>query len=137
MGVKIIRVDYFYATVKDRPGEAYKLLSGLASAGVNLLAFSAVPIGVETTQLVLFPENVDQLARTAEKAGVVLAGPQRAFLIQGDDELGALANIHRRLFEAGVNVYASNGVTDGKKGYGYVLYVRPEDYDSAANVLGI
>jgi hypothetical protein len=137
MAAKIRRVDYFYATVRDQPGEAYKLLSRLAAAEVNLLAFSAVPIGVETTQLVLFPENVDLLARAAEKAGVVLAGPQRAFLIQGDDELGVLADIHRKLYEANINVYASNGVTDGGKGYGYVLYVRPEDFDNAANVLGV
>jgi hypothetical protein len=137
MAAKIQRVEYFYATVTDRPGEAYKLLSQLAAAEVNLLAFSAVPIGAETTQLVLFPENVSDLARAAEKAGVVLAGPQRAFLIQGDDELGALAQIHRKLFDSKINVYASNGVTDGKLGYGYVLYVRPEEYETAAQVLGV
>jgi len=131
------RVDYFYATVTDRPGEAYKLLSQLASAEVNLHAFSIVPIGAEATQLVLFPENVARLARAAEEAGLVLAGPQRAFLITGDDELGALVGVHRKLFDSQVNIYASNGVTDGGKGYGYIVYVRPEEFDHAAQVLGV
>jgi hypothetical protein len=136
MSAKIRTVEYFYATVEDRPGEACKLLSQLASADVNLLAFSAVPTGPEHTQLVLFPESVPGLARAAEAGGFMITGPQRAFLIQGDDRLGALAEIHQQLCDANINVYASTGVTDGQGGYGYVLYVRPDDFEAAARVLG-
>jgi hypothetical protein len=136
MCARIRTVDYFYATVEDRPGQACQLLSQLASAEVNLLAFSAVPTGPEHTQLVLFPENMAALARAAEESGFTITGPQRAFLIQGDDRLGALAEIHQKLCDAHINVYASTGVTDGKGGYGYVIYVRPDDIDTAANVLG-
>jgi hypothetical protein len=130
-------VDYFYATVKDRPGEAYKFLSQLSSENVNLLVFSAVPLGPEHTQLVLFPESIEQLARAAERNGIVLTGPQRALLIQGDDHLGALTDIHQKLSDARINVFASSGVTDGRGGYGYVLYIRPEDFDNAARLLGL
>jgi hypothetical protein len=35
MAFKIRRVDYFYTTVKDEPGEAYKVLSLLAGLGVK------------------------------------------------------------------------------------------------------
>ena len=55
MTMNIRRVEYFHATVKDLPGEAYKLLAQLATAEVNLLAFNAVPVGPEQTQLVIFP----------------------------------------------------------------------------------
>ena len=89
MTSRIRSVEYFHATVKDRPGEAYQLLSQLARSGVNLLAFSAVPAGIEHTQLMLFPESVEALLRTAASTGLVLTGPQHALLIQGDDELGA------------------------------------------------
>jgi hypothetical protein len=34
-----------------------------------------------------------------------------------------------------VNVYNSTGVTDGRGGFGYLIYVRPEDIDRAAHVL--
>jgi hypothetical protein len=37
------KVDYFYVVVPDRPGECAKVLSALAAAGINLLAFSGFP----------------------------------------------------------------------------------------------
>ena len=137
MGTKIRRVQYFYAMVKDQPGEAYRLLTQLASSEVSLMAFKAIPMGPGLTQLVLFPDDVERLARAAEKTGVVLTGPNNAFLIHGDDRLGALIELHQRLSDAHVNVYASDGVTDGRGGYGYVLYVRPDEYETAAGILGV
>jgi len=134
---RIRRVEYFHATVKDRPGEAYQLLSQLAGSGVDLLAFSAVPAGVEHTQLMLFPESVEALLRAAASEGLVLSGPQHAILIQGDDELGALAELHRQLSDGKVNVYASTGVADGQGGFGYVVFLRSEDIERAAEILGI
>jgi hypothetical protein len=136
MGAKISAVEYFHTTVVDRPGEAYAMLSRLASSGVNLLAFNAVPAGEDRTQLVLFPESVPELAAAAERAGLVLDGPHRALLIRGDDRLGAFAEIHRTLADAGVNVYASSGVTADCGRFGYVVYVRAEDVDQAARLLG-
>ena len=135
MAFKVRRVDYFYCTVKNYEGEAYSLLSNLADMGVDLLAFSAIPMGPATAQLTLFPEDDAKMQAAAEKAGLVLEGPHPALLAQGDDELGALAGVHDKLVAAKVNVYASNGVTDGKGCYGYVLYVRPHDYESAARAL--
>ena len=38
MAFNIRRIDYFYTTVKDQPGEAYKVLSLLASLGINPVA---------------------------------------------------------------------------------------------------
>lgn len=131
------RVDYFYVNVRDQPGEAYKLLSALASRGVNLLAFNAVPTGPENTQLGLFPEDSARLANEARQAGFALDGPHSALLIQGDDELGALAEVHEKLYAAGVNVYASSGVADGRGSFGYVIHVRPEEYGRAAAALGL
>lgn len=137
METKIRSVEYFYTNVADRPGEAYEMLSRLACAEVNLQAFSAVPIGPGHTQLALFPESPERLVRIAEKTGLTLTGPLRAFLIQGDDRLGALVEIHRKLYDAGINMYASTGVTDGSGRYGYVMYVRPEDHENAKRVLGL
>jgi hypothetical protein len=137
MSARIQSVDYYYTTVPDKPGEATSILHELAGASVNLLAFSLVPIGAESTQLVLFPESVEALARAAEKSGFMLSGPQRAILVQGDDELGALIDVHKKLGDANINVYASSGVTDGKGSFGYVLYVRSEKMDDATRVLGI
>lgn len=137
MAFSIRRVDYFYATVKDEPGEAYKLLSQFAELGINLLAFTAMPTGPMRAQLTLFPESSVRLMDAARKANLALDGPHPALLVQGDDALGALAGVHERLYRAGINVYASSGVADGRGGYGYVLYVRPEDYERAARTLEV
>lgn len=137
MPVKVRRIDYFYVRVEDVPGEAYKLLSMLADLGLNLLAFTAIPIGPEQTQLALFPENAGRMSSEARKANLQLDGPHRALLVQGDDELGALASIHAKLYEADVNVFASSGVTDGQGSFGYILYVRPEEYERAAAALSV
>jgi hypothetical protein len=135
MEAKARVVDYFYTMVGDRPGEACKILSWLAREEVNLLAFSAVPMGHEHTQLVIYPENAERLIRAAEKARWSLAGPRRAVLIQGDDRLGALVGYLERLYDAQINVSSSTGITDGRGGYGYLIHLRAEDIDRAAEAL--
>jgi hypothetical protein len=137
MANKIRRVAYYNTTVHDRPGEAYQLLSSLADLGINLLAFTSIPIGPDQTQLTLFPEDGSKLATEAKKAKLPLIGPNHAILVTGDDELGALSDVHNTLYKAKVNVYASSGVGDGEGGYGYLIYVRPEDFERAAKALGI
>ena len=137
MASHIRRVEYFYTTVRDQPGEAYKLLHLLTELGINQLAFAAVPTGLMRTQLTIFPEEPQKLISEARRAKLDLDGPYSALLVQGDDELGALAEIHRRLFEIGVNVYASTGVADGRGSYGYVIYVRPEEFEQAAQALEV
>jgi hypothetical protein len=135
MAFHIRGVQYFYATVTDQPGEAYRLLSQFAELGVNMLAFTGVPVGPMRTQLTIFPEDPPKLDSAAKQSGLTLDGPHHALLVQGDDALGALTGIHERLYEANVNVYASTGVTDGRGGYGYILYVRPDKYAEAMAAL--
>ena len=135
MAYQIRRVDYYYTSAEDRPGEAYKLLNILAQQGINLLAFTAVPTGPSRTQLALFPEEGAKLEAVAGRAGMQLDGPQSALLVQGDDRMGALAEIHEKLMKAGVNVYASTAVTDGKGCFGYLVYVRQDEMDRALGQL--
>lgn len=137
MAEAIRRVEYFHATVVDQPGEAYRILSALESLGVDLLAFTAVPVGPDRTQLTLFPADPAKMASEAQKARMTLDGPHPALLLQGDDELGTLVTVHEKLYRAKVNVYASTGVSDGSGKYGYVIYVREEDCERAARALGI
>jgi hypothetical protein len=134
---KIRRVDYFYVAVKDEPGQSYQMLEQLAGLGINLMAFAAVPTGPDTTQFTLFPEDSLKLQSVAKKAGMTLVGPHSAFLVQGTDELGALVEVHRKLYDADINIFSSYGVADGKCCYGYIIYVRPEKYDEAAAALGV
>jgi hypothetical protein len=135
MTFSVRTVEYFYTRVEEEPSRAYNFLARLASEEINLLAFNAVPFGPNHVELTIFPDRSDELQRVAEKLGWALIGPQHACLVQGDDHLGALAEIHRRLLDTGVSIYASTGVTDGEGHYGYVIYVKEEDHQAAARAL--
>ena len=137
MAHRIRRVEYFHVTVPDRPGEAFRFLSALAEAGLDLLAFTAIPVGLFQTQLTIFPSDPARLQTEGSRLGLRLDGPHGALLVQGRDAPGALVGVHERLYDAGVNVYAANAVTGSGGEYGYVIYVRPEDMAQAAEALGV
>jgi len=137
MAETVRKVEYFYATVSDKPGEGRRLLEHLSEKGVNLVAFTAFPIGGDQAQLDFFPENPEQLQKAAADAGITIVGPKKAFLIQGEDRVGALHEHHLKLSNAGINVHAANGVCNGSGRFGYVLWVKPEDYEAAARALGV
>ena len=137
MAFQIRRVHYYFVSVPEEPSEACDLLTQLCELGVNMLAFSAVPVGPTRTQLTLFPDDNAKLESVGRQAGIHLDGPHGALLVYGDDEMGALAKVHAELQRAGVQVYASSGVGDGRGGYGYVIYVRASDQEKAAEALGI
>ena len=136
MALSVRTVEYFYTRVEDDPGKAYEMLAKLASEEINLLAFSAVPYESNRVELTLFPVDSANLVRAAQILGWTLSGPQHACLIQGDDRLGALAEIQKKLMDAGVKIYASSGVTDGLGHFGYVIYFREGDHLAAAKALG-
>jgi len=137
MAFTVRPVDYYYVNVRDELGAAYRVLSALAARGVNLLAFTAVPSGPSMAQFALFPEDANKLAAEARGAQIPLEGPHHALLVQGDDELGAFASVHERLFEGGVDIYASSGVTDARNAFGYVVYVREDQFERAVEALGL
>lgn len=136
MAFTVRSVEYYSANVRDELGAAYRFLSQLAELGIDLLAFTAVPSGPALAQFTLVPADTGKLVAQANAAGVPLDGPYHAFLVQGDDELGALANVHEQLVRAGVDIFASSGVSDGRGAFGYLIYVREDQFEKAATALG-
>jgi hypothetical protein len=129
-------VEYQYVIVPDEPGEVQRILSALESSGVNLVALLGFPLGGGQSQIDLVPEDPASLREAAEQAGVALSEVKRAFLIQGEDRVGAVADATARLAEAGVNVTAAAAVAAGSGSYGMILWVAPADYERAAGALG-
>jgi hypothetical protein len=137
MTAQIYSVDYYYTTVEDSPGQGCRFLETLASEEVNLIAFNAFPVGRDRTQLVIYPLNATWLGDLARNQGLRLVGPHHAFVVHGDDELGALVGIHQQLCDADINVSSANGITDGRGGYRYIMHVHPDDYEKAMQILDI
>jgi hypothetical protein len=129
-------VDYYYVTVSDAPGEGQRILSTLKESGVNLLAFLGFPLGGGQSQIDLVPEDAEALRDAAERAGVTLSEAKRAFLIQGDDRVGAVADALAKLAEANVNVTSAAAAGAGSGRYGMILWVAAADYERAADALG-
>jgi hypothetical protein len=136
MADSVRSVEYRYVTVSDAPGEVQRILTALKDGGVNLVAFLGFPRGGGQSQIDLVPEDPAALREGAERAGVTLSEPKRAFLVQGDDRVGAVADATAKLAEANVNITAAAAVAAGSGGYGMVIWVAPADYESAAAALG-
>ncbi len=136
MADTILRVDYFYTEAPDRPGEGARALAALKEAGVSLLAFSGFPKG-RRAQLDFIPADPAAFKAVAKKAGWKLKGPKKGFLIQGEDRVGALADILGKLAAAKINVTATDAVCAGAERFGAILWVKPRDVNRAAKALGV
>jgi hypothetical protein len=129
-------VDYFYIEAPDKPGEGARALAHLRERGVNLLVFSGFPRG-RRAQLDFVPADAAAFRAAARAAKWKVTGPKKAFLIQGDDRVGAVAEVAERLATAGVNVTAMDALCAGSGRYGAILWVKPADVKKAAKALGV
>ncbi|MGQ0749398.1 MAG: hypothetical protein ACT4PS_02575 [Betaproteobacteria bacterium] len=135
MADTVRRVEYFSIEVSNKPGEAFKVLSALVSAGINLLACTGIPRG-RRAQINVVPEDSHQFRVAVKKAGLAFNPRKTGFLIQGEDRPGALADNLGKLAAAGVNLTAVDGLSAGEGRWGAILWVRPEDVSKAARLLG-
>jgi hypothetical protein len=135
MADTIRKVSYYYTTISDKPGEGTRLLEVLRRGGVNLLAVHAFP-SARKAQVDFVPSDAALLTAAAHSAKIKLSKPKTAFLIDGEDRVGALAGVLGRLGAAKINVTAVTGVCAGMGRYGAILWVKPRDVNKAATTLG-
>jgi hypothetical protein len=137
MADTVRRVEYYYVKVPDKPGEGNRILSALKESGVNLLAYLGFPSGGGQSQVDLVPEDPSSFRQAAERAGLTVSEAKRAFLIDGDDRVGAVADTTAKLADANVNITAAAAMSAGSGRYGMILWVDPADYERAAGLLGV
>jgi hypothetical protein len=136
MADTVRRVEYYYVSVPDKPGEGERILSALRQSEVNLLAYLGFPAGGGQTQIDLVPENPAAFRNAADSAGLALSEAKQAFLIQGDDRVGAVSDVIAKLAEGNINITAAAATSAGSGRYGMILWVAPADYERAAEALG-
>jgi hypothetical protein len=136
MAETIRRVDYYYILTPDKPGEGARALATLKEAGINLLAFTGFPKG-RGSQLDFVPVDPAAFVQAAKKARWKLSPRKTAFLIEGDDRVGALADIAARLAAAKVNVTATDAICAGAGRFGAIIWVKSRDLKRAAQALGV
>jgi hypothetical protein len=106
MADRVRKVNYCYAKVSARAGQGAAVLDEVQKAGVNLLAFSGFPIGGGKAQLDLVTQDMAAVRRVARKNGWRLSKTKKAFLIQGDDRVGACHRQLKKLADQKINVTA-------------------------------
>ncbi len=135
MADRVRKVNYCYAKVSARAGQGAAVLDEIQSAGVNLLAFSGFPIGGGKAQLDLVTQDMAAVRGVARKNGWRLSKTKKAFLIQGDDRVGACHRQLKKLADQKINVTAVDAVSAGKGRYAAILWVKPQVYARAARAL--
>jgi hypothetical protein len=134
MADTVRKVEHFSTTVSNRPGQAFKVLSTLVSAGVDLLACTGTPRG-RRALIEVVPDNGTKLRAAARKAGLEFEARKTGYLIRGRDRPGALASHLAKLAARQVNVTGIDALTAGKGRWGAIIWVHPKDVAKATRVL--
>jgi hypothetical protein len=135
MAESIKVAQYFKVFVPDKPGEGFKILDAVKGAGVNLLAFSGFPRGSKG-QLDFVPEDPVRFREVAKHKKWKVQGPKSCFVVQGDDRVGAVADVLVRLVDAKINVTAVDAISAGMGRFAVLIFVKPGAVKKAAAALG-
>jgi hypothetical protein len=128
------KASYYSMKVPQRPGSGAQLLAALKAARVNLLAFTGFPEG-GGAQVDFVPQDNARSVKAARAAKLRISARKTAFLVRGDDRVGALTQVMGRLARAKLNVVSVQAVTAGKRRFGAILWVKPKDVAKAARAL--
>lgn len=131
----IRKADYFSMEVPNKIGEGARLLGALRDAGVNLLGFTGFPTG-RRAQVDFIPEDTAAFKAAARKLGMKVGPRKTVFLVQGDDRVGAIADLVDKIAGAGVNMTAMDAVATVVGRYAAVFWVDPRDVNKVAKALG-
>ena len=131
----IRKVVYFSMQVPNRSGVGAEMLRSIAKGKQNLLAFTGFPNGAKA-QVDFVPAKPVDFARGAKKKGVKLSKKKTAFLVQGEDRVGALLRVLDKLAKAKINMVAMDAVTAGNRRFGAIFWVRPKDVARTSRLLG-
>jgi hypothetical protein len=135
MADRIRKVNYCYTKVSNRAGQGAKMLEDIKDAGIDMVAFSGFPIGRGKAQLDFVTPDISTLRRLAKKKGWRLSKMKKGFLVQGQDNEGAVHRHVKKLADNRISVTAADAVAAGKGRYGMILWVKPKDYAKAARTL--
>jgi len=131
------RIEYYYTVVPNRAGAGVKVFNALKAGGANLIALNGFPTSARRAQLAFVPSDRDAFLAAARKAGIKLKGPKVAFLIQGEDRVGAVAAVLSKLGQARINVTAMQAIATGAGRYGAILWIKSRNVGKAAQALGV
>lgn len=132
----LARVVYSYSTsVPDEPGQAFRVLAALVSAGINLLGCTGTQSNGQA-RIDVVPDDTRQFGAVIDRAGLNFRLQKTGYLIQGGDRPGALADSLSRLAADGINVGGVQGLAAGAGRWGAIVWIDEADIERAGRALG-
>ncbi len=135
MAYRVRKVNYCKMMVPSRAGQGEKILGAIKDAGINMLAFTGFPAGGGKSQVDFIADKMAPIRKLGKKEGWRLSDIKKAFLVQGNDETGAIHKVIKRMADAKINIVAVDAVAAGAGRYGMIIWVKPKDYRAASRVL--
>lgn len=126
---------YFGVVVPNKTGEGAKLLGALSEAGVNMIGFWGYPVKGKKAQLDIAPADAKVFTKAAKKLGLEIESKRTAFLVNGEDRPGAVAEALAKLAAAGIATHAAQAVCAGEGRYGALIQVGDDDVKAAKKAL--
>ncbi len=115
--------------VENEPGALAKVAAAVSDAGVNLAAATCTRPG-ETADLHILVKHPDAAKHALSISGLVVTGEREVVVVEAHDRPGELADLARRIAEAGINldlVYVATGTR---------VVFGAADIDALRDVLG-
>ena len=132
MSVK--RVAVHCVDIEDKPGSLQKFLAQSSLSGVDYLCFSAFSCSDNRSRVYVSAKDPKSFEAFAKEARIKTT-EATGFIIDGEDRIGAAANILKRLAEKDIRgITGAAMVCDNR--YHLLVVVNAKDADRAQKALG-
>jgi hypothetical protein len=130
------KTEHFSVKIANKPGEGARVLGSLRDAGVNFTGIWGYQKNSRAALLELLPQDGTAFTKAAKKLGLDFSPALSAFVFDGLDHPGAVAESLQKLAGTGINVVAVQALCGGEGRYGAAVMVATEDARKAAKALG-
>ena len=116
--------------VENKPGALARVAAAISDAGVNISAATCTRPG-DTADMHILVKHAEAAKHALATAGVTITGEREVVVVDAHDRPGFLADLARKVAEAGINIDLLYVATETRVVFG------AEDIDGLREALGV